>query len=262
MNGRAATGCVLCLLFLGVAVIAVAVPVPSEAGMMLSLETSNVQTTSTEAGVLLLAVRGDLCDFDLDWVVSELMLGYLALFADADSDSPTDEWFLRLDPVSGAWGLRFVGPTGAALRLQASRTTVAETGETCLSIRYCDCCVDLLAPYFEYVDSAALQSEIVEEAWYDGEQEYLVLNLNGTRYHYCSVPRFIWEGLQAAPSKGTYYNEEIKGQYDCRENPLPDYALPILRVQVEGGNLNLSIGWNGYVVMGNVAWDDLLNTLL
>lgn len=37
----------------------------------------------------------------------------------------------------------------------------------------------------------------------------------GHTYEFCRVPKHIFEGLLRAPSKGTYYNQNIKDRYQC-----------------------------------------------
>lgn len=38
----------------------------------------------------------------------------------------------------------------------------------------------------------------------------------GRRYKYFGVPQFIYEELLDAPSRGRYYNDSIRGQFECR----------------------------------------------
>ncbi len=37
----------------------------------------------------------------------------------------------------------------------------------------------------------------------------------GDSYDFCSVPIHIYEGLMSASSKGIYYNDHIRDQYQC-----------------------------------------------
>jgi len=37
----------------------------------------------------------------------------------------------------------------------------------------------------------------------------------GKIYDFCNVPRQIYEDLLSASSKGTYYNKNIRGRYQC-----------------------------------------------
>ncbi|MBT3705074.1 KTSC domain-containing protein [Candidatus Peregrinibacteria bacterium] len=51
----------------------------------------------------------------------------------------------------------------------------------------------------------------------------MVINLNGTYYHYCGMPSSAWSSFERADSFGTYYNKYIEGDYDCRYNYVPTY---------------------------------------
>jgi hypothetical protein len=58
-------------------------------------------------------------------------------------------------------------------------------------------------------------STAIERAEYDGDTRVLKLWFveSGGPYDYYGVPRHVWDGLLAASSKGTYYNEFIRDQY-------------------------------------------------
>lgn len=45
------------------------------------------------------------------------------------------------------------------------------------------------------------------------ENFHMELMIGNRVYPYEDVPRVVWERLYAAPSKGRFYNAEIKGQY-------------------------------------------------
>ncbi len=66
-------------------------------------------------------------------------------------------------------------------------------------------------------------SSFIHRVCYDESNEYMLINLNGIYYHYCSIPPSVVESLLGAGSKGRYYNGSIKGQYDCRIYPQPKY---------------------------------------
>ena len=63
----------------------------------------------------------------------------------------------------------------------------------------------------------------VKNAWYDASEEYLVIRLNSTNYHYCEVPRSVWDGLKDTGSPYTHYQDALRGNYDCRTHHLPTY---------------------------------------
>lgn len=44
----------------------------------------------------------------------------------------------------------------------------------------------------------------------------------GRRYKYYGVPEFIFEGLRDAPSRAQFFNQSIKGRFECRRVDIPD----------------------------------------
>jgi len=90
-----------------------------------------------------------------------------------------------------------------------------------INIKYRDVPVDIGHPRFEYLDTS--KSSFVKGAWYDEDNSYMIINLQGTYYHYCGLPSNIWSSFKKADSFGTYYNKYIKSNYDCRCNYVPKY---------------------------------------
>ncbi len=88
-------------------------------------------------------------------------------------------------------------------------------------VKYRDDAVDVGAPYF--VGLSGGRSSVVDDAWYDEANQYLIIVLDGVAYQYCGLPTSVWESLDAAESRGSFYKTEIKGNYDCRVNPAPNY---------------------------------------
>lgn len=90
---------------------------------------------------------------------------------------------------------------------------------------------DLLNKYADLFSTGEIEKFDVRSAWYDQNEEYLIINLRGTNYHYCEMPVSLWDGLKRAGSvdRGSleeldaYYEQNIKGNYDCRVNRLPTY---------------------------------------
>ena len=69
-------------------------------------------------------------------------------------------------------------------------------------------------------------SSLVDRVCYMEATRYLVIKLRDTYYPYCEVPPQVVAALLAAPSKGRYYNQNIKSSsanraYDCRDHPVP-----------------------------------------
>lgn len=84
--------------------------------------------------------------------------------------------------------------------------------------------VDVGHPRFDFQSTAG--SSVVNGAWYDADNDYLIIALNDRFYHYCRVPDEVWSGFEAATSYGRYYNETLRGSYDCRSGEVPDYEEP------------------------------------
>lgn len=93
------------------------------------------------------------------------------------------------------------------------------TQQNFVDIKYRDDDVDIST--FEKLNTAS--SSWIYGAWYDEENEYMVINLEGVYYHYCEMPEDKWEDFEVADSFGDYYSESIRGKYDCRLNYVPSY---------------------------------------
>ena len=72
------------------------------------------------------------------------------------------------------------------------------------------------------------RSSFVQRVCYDKAQSYMLINLEGTYYHYCDLPPATFDVFTAAPSMGQFYNQRIKGTgsdgpFDCRTHRVPVY---------------------------------------
>jgi hypothetical protein len=66
-----------------------------------------------------------------------------------------------------------------------------------------------------------VDSSLIRSALYWPEHRALELCLSGgRRYLYLGVPAEIAEGFASAASKGSYFNQAIRGRFDC--HPLRD----------------------------------------
>jgi len=90
-----------------------------------------------------------------------------------------------------------------------------------ITVKYRDTMVDVGRDNFQYQDTS--KSSWIRGAWYDEEEKYMIINLNGTNYHYCGLPVSIWSNFMVATSYGTFYNASIKNKYDCRLGGVPSY---------------------------------------
>ncbi len=60
-----------------------------------------------------------------------------------------------------------------------------------------------------------INSSIAEAIGYDEEEQILQIEFNnGSVYQYYDVESETWEYFQKSPSKGLFYNSEIKGYYE------------------------------------------------
>jgi len=67
------------------------------------------------------------------------------------------------------------------------------------------------------------RSSLVKRLCYDRDQQYVVVNLDGTYYHYCAIPPHVVEAWSTAESMGRFFNQQVKGRFDSRVSPPPDY---------------------------------------
>jgi hypothetical protein len=58
-------------------------------------------------------------------------------------------------------------------------------------------------------------SSFVGKVDYEPDLQEMRISLNNIVYEYCFVPENIFEEFEAATSKGSYYNENIKGKFVC-----------------------------------------------
>ena len=64
-------------------------------------------------------------------------------------------------------------------------------------------------------------SSFVNDIKYNAKHQYLLVKLNSTYYHYCSIPENVVNNWISSSSLGRYYKYNIRGNYDCRYNYLP-----------------------------------------
>jgi hypothetical protein len=72
------------------------------------------------------------------------------------------------------------------------------------------------------------RSSLVERVCYDAAQQYMVILLKGTYYHYCEIGQGTVDELLVAASMGKYFNANIRGSgsegpFDCRTQRVPEY---------------------------------------
>ena len=96
-------------------------------------------------------------------------------------------------------------------------TTAASAGEV-IQVKYRGP-VDLATFDCEWTP----QSSAVKRLCYDRKEQYVVVNLTGTYYHYCEVPQSVVTAWRGSESLGKFFNSRVKGNFDCRINRVPEY---------------------------------------
>lgn len=71
-------------------------------------------------------------------------------------------------------------------------------------------------------------SSLVKRLCYHSGKRYVIVNLQGTYYHYCEIGKDAVAAFIAAESLGRYYNANIRvssngGLYDCRNYVVPQF---------------------------------------
>jgi len=102
-----------------------------------------------------------------------------------------------------------------------SVTTSAAHDPYWITVKYRSDPVDVADPRFGSLNGD--ESSIVDAAFYDAGNEYMIISLNGTAYHYCEMPPGVWFAFTAASSLGSFYKARIKGSFDCRDGFVPEY---------------------------------------
>ncbi len=90
-----------------------------------------------------------------------------------------------------------------------------------VEVKYRATPVNLASPGFEYHNTDV--SSFIRGAWYDKQNNYLVMNIDGTYYNYCGVPESVWRGFKESESYGRYFNASIKESFEYKNCVGPDY---------------------------------------
>ncbi len=72
------------------------------------------------------------------------------------------------------------------------------------------------------------RSSLIKRVCYDAANQYMIIKLRRTYYHYCEIDVGTVAALRAAESMGRYYSANIKGSgqdgpFDCRTHRVPNY---------------------------------------
>ncbi|MDZ7744815.1 MAG: KTSC domain-containing protein [Candidatus Saccharibacteria bacterium] len=94
------------------------------------------------------------------------------------------------------------------------------SGSDYVKIKYRDDKVNISASNFESLNKS---DSTVKGAWYDKAQEYMVIKLGSTYYHYCEMPSVAWNDFRSSNHPYDHYEDRIRGDYDCRIYRVPRY---------------------------------------
>ena len=67
------------------------------------------------------------------------------------------------------------------------------------------------------------RSPNVKRICYDEAQLYALVSLNGIWYHYCGVPASTMVAWRKAREKGRFYNDSVRGHFECTGASMPMY---------------------------------------
>jgi hypothetical protein len=63
----------------------------------------------------------------------------------------------------------------------------------------------------------------VKRICYDEREKYVLVSLKGIWYHFCGVPPATVSAWKKSSSKGRYYNDTIRSNFECSETSAPAY---------------------------------------
>ena len=105
--------------------------------------------------------------------------------------------------------------------MEAQLTASQRIATRIINVKYRSTPVDVNNGTF--VELALKPSSVVKEIFFDASAAYLLVRLKNTFYHYCGVDNATVRNWENAGSLGRFYGQNIKGNFDCRINPMPDY---------------------------------------
>ena len=63
----------------------------------------------------------------------------------------------------------------------------------------------------------------VRRLCYDERAKYALVSIRGIWYHYCDVPPSTVSAWRRASAKSRYYNEQVRGSFECTGISMPMY---------------------------------------
>lgn len=67
------------------------------------------------------------------------------------------------------------------------------------------------------------RSPNVNRICYDEKEKYVLVSVKGIWYHYCEVPPATVSAWKKASSKGRFYNDNVRANFDCSVTSAPAY---------------------------------------
>jgi hypothetical protein len=67
------------------------------------------------------------------------------------------------------------------------------------------------------------RGENVKRICYDEQEMYVLVSLKGIWYHFCGVPAATVSDWKKSRSKGRYYNDNVRPNFDCTATGAPAY---------------------------------------
>ena len=85
-----------------------------------------------------------------------------------------------------ACGAEGTGQASSSPPAMATANSTDSSIEQWVSVKYRPSAVNVGQPKYENLGRTG--SSVVLDAWYSATDQYMVINLNGTTYHYCAFP--------------------------------------------------------------------------
>lgn len=74
-----------------------------------------------------------------------------------------------------------------------------------------------------YFRCERFSSNVVKRVCFDKSEKYLIVKLVDTYYHHCGIDEDLINEWRGADSKGRFYHQNIRGNFDCRTGHIPKY---------------------------------------
>lgn len=114
-----------------------------------------------------------------------------------------------------------VSPTPTPVIVTASTRATAPDGSLWIHVKYRQ---EGPVDVSDFEHHRPYDDPPVDEAWYDAPNRYMIVNLDGTNYHYCQFTRIDWDRFVGASDAASYYTSHIRGDFDCRDGGVPSYG--------------------------------------